>query len=85
MTVVTGLLVSDFDLVQKHPRGGRRHVIVHDDHVTVVDEDGGVADDGERAGADRVVDAFGDLVELEGISSVTRSRLDAAIERRRRR
>jgi hypothetical protein len=47
-------------------------MIVHDDDVVVVDDEGGVADDGERAGADSVIHTFLDLVESERLAAVRR-------------
>jgi len=48
-------------------------VIVHNDDVVVVDDDGGVANHGKRACSDGVVHALLDFVEPEGLSGVTRA------------
>jgi hypothetical protein len=45
-------------------------VIVHDDHIIGIHNHRRIADDRERAGSDGVVNAIGDFVESECISSM---------------
>ena len=76
-------LVGDaLDLVEQHPRRGGRDVIVDQHDVVLVDDDGGVADDRQRACADGVVDPLLDLVEPKGLTSMRRSgRLPLSLRR----
>ena len=75
-------LIGDrFDLLEQHPGGRGRHVVVHDDDVAVVDDDRRVADHRQRAGADGVVDALLDLVEPERLAGERRSSRALALGR----
>jgi hypothetical protein len=67
-------LVGDrLQLLDKHPRRGRRDVVVDDDRVGVVDQDRGVPDHLHRAGADGVVDAWLDLGKPERLAGDRRA------------
>ena len=48
-------------------------MIVHDDYVVVVHDEGRVADDGKIARANGVVDALADLVEAKRLAGVLRA------------
>ena len=70
----THRLVGDaLQLIEQHPRGSGRNVIVHDRHVVVVHDDGGIANYRKRPRSDRVIDALFHFVEPERVPIVSRA------------
>jgi hypothetical protein len=68
---VTHRLVRDlFQLVEQDPGSRWRDVIVHNNHVVVVDDDRRIANDCKGAGPDSVVDSLFHLVEAERFSGM---------------